>query len=58
VEIFAENLYKLGRMSDRDYENYKNLFAEMVSYLKPPDLLVYLRAGTETLNILEPELKL
>jgi len=50
VEIFAENLYKLGRMSDRDYENYKNLFAEMVSYLKPPDLLVYLRAGTETLK--------
>ncbi|MBE2255193.1 MAG: deoxynucleoside kinase [Ignavibacteria bacterium] len=50
VEIFAENLFKLGRMSDRDYTNYKNLFAEMVSYLQPPDLLVYLRANTKTLK--------
>ncbi|HCA41945.1 MAG TPA: deoxynucleoside kinase [Bacteroidetes bacterium] len=50
VEIFAENLYKLGRMSERDYANYKNLFAEMVSYLQPPDLLVYLRANTQTLK--------
>lgn len=49
VEIFARNLYELGRMDERDYNNYRNLFDEMVSYLKPPDLLIYLKAELETL---------
>ncbi len=45
VEIFAENLYRMGRMKKRDFDNYRKLFAEMTSFLKPPDLLIYLRAG-------------
>jgi deoxyadenosine/deoxycytidine kinase len=49
VEIFARNLHKLGRMSDRDYETYSNLFNEMTSYLTPPDVLVYLKADIDTL---------
>lgn len=49
VEIFAKNLYEMGLMSERDYENYKSLFGEMVAFLKPPDLLVYLRAKVPTL---------
>jgi len=49
VEIFAKNLYEMGLMSERDYENYRSLFAEMVSYLRPPDLLIYLRAEVPTL---------
>lgn len=49
VEIFAKNLYELGRLNERDYMNYHNLFGEMVSYLKPPDLLVYLKANNNTL---------
>lgn len=49
VEIFARNLYEMGLMSDRDYENYCALFHEMVHYLKPPDLLIYLRADVPTL---------
>ncbi|TVR15904.1 MAG: deoxynucleoside kinase [Balneolaceae bacterium] len=49
VEIFAKNLHEMGLMSDRDYKNYCALFAEMVSYLKPPDLLIYLRAEVPTL---------
>jgi deoxyadenosine/deoxycytidine kinase len=49
VEIFAKNLHKLGKMSDRDYETYSNLFADMTSYLKPPDVLVYLQASIPTL---------
>ena len=49
VEIFARNLHKLGKMSDRDHQTYTNLFAEMTSYLRPPDLLVYLQANVETL---------
>lgn len=49
VEIFAKNLHKLGKMSDRDYETYSNLFKDMTSYLKPPDVLVYLQASISTL---------
>lgn len=45
VEIFALNLYKMGKMKKRDYNNYKKLFEEMTSFLKPPDLLIYLRSS-------------
>lgn len=49
VEIFAKNLFEMNLMAERDYSNYKALFAEMVSYLRPPDLLIYLRAKVPTL---------
>lgn len=49
VEIFAKNLHDMGLMSDRDYENYCTLFHEMANYLRPPDLLIYLRAEVPTL---------
>lgn len=45
VEIFAENLFRMGKMKKRDFDNYKRLFAEMTTFLKPPDLLIYLRTG-------------
>lgn len=49
VEIFAKNLHDMGLMSDRDYKNYCSLFNEMIDYLQPPDLLIYLRADVPTL---------
>ena len=49
IEIFARNLYQLGKLSKRDWENYSGLFAVMTSYLKKPDLIIYLRAETDTL---------
>ena len=49
VEIFARNLHEMGNMDKRDYENYRDLFSIMVDYLKPPDLLIYLRANVNTL---------
>ncbi len=49
AEIFARNLYEMGLMAQRDFENYTGLFGIMTSYLKPPDLLVYLRASVPTL---------
>lgn len=49
VEIFAKNLYEMNLMSQRDFDNYKSLFEQMSSYLKPPNLLVYLRADVPTL---------
>lgn len=49
AEIFARNLHEMGLMDTRDFENYQALFAQMTSYLRPPDLLVYLRASVPTL---------
>ncbi len=49
AEIFARNLHEMGLMSPRDFENYRELFSIMTSYLKPPDLLIYLRASVPTL---------
>ncbi len=49
AEIFARNLYEIGNMEQRDYENYVALYEVMTEYLRPPDLLIYLRANVETL---------
>lgn len=49
AEIFAKNLYEIGNMEKRDYENYLALYDVMTEYLHPPDLLVYLRANVDTL---------
>ena len=49
VEIFARNLYTMKYMSDRDWQTYNDLFNNMVQYLKKPDLIIYLRASTDTL---------
>ena len=49
AEIFARNLYDIGKMTERDYTNYVSLFRVMMEYLKPPDLMIYLRANINTL---------
>jgi deoxyadenosine/deoxycytidine kinase len=47
--IFARNLFDMGLMSGRDYNNYLDLFETMTSQINPPDLLIYLRASIPTL---------
>ena len=47
--IFAANLYDMGLMETRDYQNYEQLFELMSSFLQAPDLLIYLRASVPTL---------
>ena len=47
--IFAPNLYSMGLMESRDFENYKSLFELMTKFLQTPDLLIYLRASVPTL---------
>jgi len=47
--IFAANLYDMGLMETRDYENYQSLFELMTSFVQAPDLLIYLRASVPTL---------
>jgi deoxyadenosine/deoxycytidine kinase len=50
AEIFAENLYRQGNMSERDYRTYRGLYEAMTLFLPPPDLVVYLRASVPTLQ--------
>ncbi|NJO86565.1 MAG: deoxynucleoside kinase [Lewinella sp.] len=47
--IFAPNLHDMGLMAGRDFVNYTELFKTMTSQIRPPDLLIYLRAGIGTL---------
>ncbi len=47
--IFAPNLHDMGLMSSRDFNNYFDLFKTMSSQIRPPDLLIYLRASIPTL---------
>jgi deoxyadenosine/deoxycytidine kinase len=47
--IFAENLHDMGLMTTRDYDNYQSIFDNMTAYIKPPDLLIYLKASVPTL---------
>ncbi len=47
--IFAENLHDMGLMTTRDYENYQAIFDNITEFIKPPDLLIYLKASVPTL---------
>lgn len=49
VEIFARNLQEMKFMDQRDWNNYRDLFGIMTSYLQKPDLIIYLKASTDTL---------
>ncbi len=49
AEIFSRNLHEMGMMELRDYRNYIALYQVMTEYLRPPDLMIYLRAGVDTL---------
>lgn len=49
VEIFARTLHNRSHLIGRDWENYRDLFHAMTSYLTPPDLVIYLRCDVETL---------
>ncbi|MBN2423917.1 MAG: deoxynucleoside kinase [Calditrichaceae bacterium] len=49
VEIFARTLHAQGKMTDRDYHNYQDLFSIMVTYLRKPDVILYLKSPIELL---------
>ncbi len=50
AEIFARNLYERGDMSERDWQSYVDLYRTLSMLLKPPDLVIYLRAGLPALR--------
>ncbi len=49
AEIFARTLHDQGSMTKVDYENYTSLFHILVSYLRKPDLILYLKASPQVL---------
>lgn len=49
ARIFAPNLHAMGLMSSRDFENYADLFDLMMSLVKAPDLLIYLKSSIPNL---------
>jgi Deoxynucleoside kinases len=49
ANIFAPNLYEMGLMTKRDFENYASFFDTVKQMLNPPDLLIYLKGSIPTL---------
>ena len=49
VHIFVANNKAMGNLSDRDYNTYMMLFNLMMSMVKEPDLLIYLKSSVPTL---------
>ena len=45
AKIFAPNLHDMGMMSDRDFANYSELFDLMISLVRLPDLMIYIRSS-------------
>jgi deoxyadenosine/deoxycytidine kinase len=49
AHIFAPNLYEMGLMSKRDFDNYFQFFQTLRQMIQPPDLLIYLKGSVPTL---------
>ena len=45
VYIFVANNYAMGNLSKRDFDTYMELFHAMMSIVKAPDLMIYLRSS-------------
>ena len=45
ARIFAANLNEMGLLTDRDFQNYRDLFELMMSLVKLPDLMIYIRSS-------------
>ena len=45
VHVFVASNHEMGNLSDRDYETYMRLYELLISTVKTPDLLIYLRSS-------------
>lgn len=50
ANIFARALYEQGKLDERDYVNYNNLYKSMIQYLSPPTLMIFLRRSVPKLQ--------
>lgn len=44
VHVFTANNYEQGNLPQREYETYMDLYEQMMSVVRLPDLMIYLRA--------------
>jgi len=49
AEVFALNLYRQGQFDERDYRSYRELYMVLGDFLRPPDLVIYLRSSVPVL---------
>ncbi len=49
VHIFVANNKAMGNLSERDFDTYMQLFNLMMSMVREPDLLIYLKSSVPTL---------
>ena len=49
VHIFVANNKAMGNLSERDYDTYMQLFSLMMSMVREPDLLIYLKTSVPKL---------
>jgi len=45
VYVFTANNHEMGNLEDRDFETYMRLFNSMMSMVRTPDLMIYLRSS-------------
>jgi len=45
VYVFMENNRAMGHLSERDYQTFMELFQQMMTVVRVPDLMIYLRAS-------------
>jgi len=45
VYVFMQNNKEMGNLSERDYETYMELFEQMMTIARYPELMIYLRAS-------------
>lgn len=50
AEVFARNLYLMGLIKERDWITYNYLYEIAREMLRPPDLIIYLKASIDTLQ--------
>ncbi len=50
AEIFAQNLYRTKMMTPEEHATYRALYDAIIGTLRPPDLMIYLRADVRTVR--------
>ncbi len=50
AEIFATALHQSGKMTERDFKTYSELYSTICRAIRPPDLMIYLRSSIRTIK--------
>lgn len=50
AEIFARNLHLTGKMTEKEYSAYRDIFYTMLEFIKKPDLTIYIDTNVDTIK--------